>query len=169
MDNKLGLGGSCYWCTEAIFRSLIGVEKVEQGWINSFENNEWFSEGVCLAFDKNIITLADLVEIHLFSHSSTSNHLKRDKYRSAIYCNSIEQQTEVKGVLSVLQKQFEQPIITQALLLNEFKLSSEHYQDYFYTAPDRPFCQNIIAPKLLNLMERFKNKVNTPLLNKALK
>ncbi|MCF6442505.1 peptide-methionine (S)-S-oxide reductase [Pseudoalteromonas luteoviolacea] len=169
MENKLGLGGSCYWCTEAIFRSLIGVEKVEQGWINSFENNEWFSEGVYLAFDKNIITLADLVEIHLFSHSSASNHSKRDKYRSAIYCQSTEQQTEVKGVLSVLQKQFEQPIVTQALLLNEFKLSPEHYQDYFYTAPNRPFCQNIIAPKLRNLMEKFKSKVKEEQVNKALK
>ncbi|KID57007.1 hypothetical protein JF50_14165 [Pseudoalteromonas luteoviolacea] len=168
MNNKLGLGGSCYWCTEAIFRSIIGVQTVEQGWLNSFEDHISFSEGIFLEFDPHIITLNELVEIHLLTHSSTSNHSRRDKYRSAVYCQTIEHQKEVEGIIATLQGEFDQPIITRALLINEFKLSPEHYQDYFYTAPKRPFCQKIIVPKLVKLMEEFKSKVNFKQVNKAI-
>ncbi|AOT08281.1 peptide-methionine (S)-S-oxide reductase [Pseudoalteromonas luteoviolacea] len=169
MRNKLGLGGSCYWCTEAIFSSIIGVETVEQGWLNSFDDYSSFSEGILLEYDPDTITLRDLIEIHLLTHSSTSNHSRRDKYRSAVYCQNIEQQKEVMNVISTLQGDFEQPIITLTLLINEFNLSPEHYQDYFYTAPERPFCQNIIVPKLVKLMKKFKNKVNSEKVNKAIK
>lgn len=79
MESKIGLGGSCHWCTEAIFQSLIGVLKVEQGWISSEKGNTSFSEAVIVYFDDSIMSLNTLIEIHLYTHSCTSNHSMREK------------------------------------------------------------------------------------------
>ena len=71
---KIGIGGSCHWCTEAIFQSLIGVEEVLQGWIHSDGEATTFSEAVVITFDTNLITLEALIEIHLHTHSCTAMH-----------------------------------------------------------------------------------------------
>ena len=82
---KIAFGGGCHWCTEAVFQSLKGVEKVEQGFITSYDQNNTFSEAVIVDFNTEKIDLKTLVEIHLHTHKSTSNHSMRKKYRSAIY------------------------------------------------------------------------------------
>lgn len=69
---KIGLGGSCHWCTEAIFRSLKGVSTVEQGWIASDGENTTLSEAVIVNFSPNEITLETLIAIHLHTHSCIS-------------------------------------------------------------------------------------------------
>ena len=81
----IGFGGSCHWCTEAIFQSLIGVETVQQGWISSKPPNETLSEAVLVSFNPNQISIEILIEVHLLTHSCTSEHSMRGKYRSAVY------------------------------------------------------------------------------------
>jgi peptide-methionine (S)-S-oxide reductase len=73
----VGLGGGCHWCTEGVFTSLIGITKVDQGWIAS--NSEHFSlyEAIEVYFDPAVISLSDLIEIHLHTHASSSNHSMR--------------------------------------------------------------------------------------------
>ena len=83
--SKIGFGGGCHWCTEAVFQSLIGVEKVEQGFVASFNLHNELSEAVIVHFNHKRISLQTLIEIHLLTHSSTSDHAMRKKYRSAIY------------------------------------------------------------------------------------
>ena len=83
--SKVGLGGGCHWCTEGIFESLIGIKAVKQGWIASIDNNAELSEAIEVSFDPSMISLQTLIEIHLHTHASTSNHTMRQKYRSAIY------------------------------------------------------------------------------------
>ena len=83
--SKIGFGGGCHWCTEAIFQSLIGVENVQQGWIASNGDNSSFSEAVIVEYNATIIPIEVLIEIHLHTHKSTSSHSMRKKYRSAIY------------------------------------------------------------------------------------
>ena len=85
---KIAFGGGCHWCTEAVFQALKGVEQVDQGWVSSIHKNAAFSEAVIIAFDERKIDLETLIEIHLITHKSTSNHSMRNKYRSAIYCFS---------------------------------------------------------------------------------
>lgn len=87
---KIGFGGGCHWCTEAVFQNLKGVNHVAQGWIASDENNTAFSEAVVVEFNPPKINLKTLIEIHLATHKSTSNHSMRKKYRSAIYVFSKE-------------------------------------------------------------------------------
>ena len=95
---KIALGGGCHWCTEAVFQSLKGVVSVEQGYIASLVKHSAFSEGVIVHFNANIISLKTLIEIHLYTHKSTSNHSMREKYRSAIYVFSKSQNDKVEVV-----------------------------------------------------------------------
>lgn len=157
---KLGLGGSCHWCTEAIFLSLNGVLRVEQGWLSSFEEQDWLSEGIIVHFVSELISLKDLVEIHLYTHSSTSKHSMRDKYRSAVYGFSDEQTKQAEDVIQGLQLEFENKIVTKAYLLNSFEESRDKIQNYYYKNPQKLFCRNIINPKLKLLLKKYKHKVN---------
>lgn len=157
--NKIGLGGSCHWCTEAIFQSLIGVSKVEQGWISAATPDETPSEAVIVYFDPDIIDQTTLIKIHLHTHSCTSTHSMRRKYRSAVYCFSENQLQQAKGELSHLQQDFEEEVITQVLRFQSFRLNQEGYLNYYLKNPEKPFCQTYINPKLKILLERFTNYV----------
>jgi len=156
--NKIGLGGSCHWCTEAIFQSLKGVLEVQQGWISSIEYPS-FSEAVIVIFDECEINLNVLIEIHLRTHSATSSHSMREKYRSAVYCFSEDQTKICTEIIASLQDQFDKTIITKALLFDSFKLNTENYLDYYRKNPEKPFCRNVIDPKLTKLRNQFSTYV----------
>ncbi|WP_121812290.1 peptide-methionine (S)-S-oxide reductase [Mucilaginibacter kameinonensis] len=157
---KIGFGGSCHWCTEAIFRSLKGVSSVDQGWIASDAENTTPSEAVIVHFDQQQISLETLVAIHLHTHSCTAEHTMRGKYRSAVYTFNDAQLNAATAAIKALQTEFEQPVITKALPFQTFKLNSENYLDYYYKDPSKPFCQNIVNPKLKALLIRFKNQID---------
>jgi len=156
---KIGFGGSCHWCMEAVFQAVKGVSKVEQGWIASEGIATDFSEGVLVHFDTEIISLVNLIEIHLHTHSCTANHPMRQKYRSAIYTYSKEQEVQANKILVVLQKGFDQPIVTSVLPFHQFKENQETYLDYYKKNPEKPFCQRYIEPKLRKLKTQFTEVV----------
>ncbi|SMG12585.1 peptide-methionine (S)-S-oxide reductase [Marivirga sericea] len=156
---KVGFGGGCHWCTEAIFQSLIGVEKVEQGWIASAVPNDNFSEAVIVHFFPDEIELSILINIHLHTHSCTELHSMRSKYRSAVYAFSEKQEQEIKNILSDLQQEFEERIITEVLAFKDFKRNQENYLNYYYSNPEKPFCKNYISPKLKKLTDKFSRNV----------
>lgn len=148
---QLGLGGGCHWCTEAIFSSLIGIHKVRQGWLASESPAANLSEGVLLEIDLNIISLKDIIEIHLDTHSSQSNHSMRDKYRSAIYYKN---ESDKDSILNIILALNNNKIVTQVIPMVRFKeQTNENYKDYFYKQPDKPFCTNYIQPKLKQLLK----------------
>jgi len=155
MVEKIGLGGGCHWCTEAIFQSLKGVSEVAQGWISAKESKA-FSEAVIVHFDPLVIPLKVLVEIHLRTHSATSTHPMRKKYRSAVYAFSNEQTIRCQAILDELQKHFDQPLITKVLHFDAFQLNSEDYLHYYKKNPEKPFCKKYINPKLSLLRSNFK-------------
>jgi peptide-methionine (S)-S-oxide reductase len=162
---KIGFGGSCHWCTEAIFRSLKGVNGVEQGWISSNSENATPSEAVIVEFNASVISLQTLIAIHLHTHSSTSSHEMRGKYRSAIYtCEEAQLRTAMQAIQN-LQKDFDEPIVTKVLPFQTFKLNEENYLNYYYKDPSKPFCQNIVLPKLKELIRRFPDKIDPNILS----
>jgi peptide-methionine (S)-S-oxide reductase len=164
--HKIALGGGCHWCTEAVFQSLKGVEKVEQGYVASIEAYQSFSEAVIVHFNPEIIPPNVLIEIHLHTHNSTVNHSMRFKYRSAIYTFSETQKRESETILKRLQSDFNFGLITMILPFSEFKSSKEGFQNYYFKNPEKPFCETFINPKLRLLLRKFSaysnhNKLRT--------
>ncbi len=160
MLTNIGLGGGCHWCTEAVFQSLIGVEKVDQGWVNSYNGNYAFSEAVVVTFNSEDISLKTLIEIHLHTHKSTVAHSFREKYRSAIYAFSETQLEQSNSILLSLQSDFSNKIITKVIPFSSFKASREEIQNYYLKNPRKPFCEKYINPKLDLLLYRFTNIVD---------
>ena len=163
----IGLGGGCHWCTEGVFKSLLGVENVNQGWIASAEDSESYSEAIEVRFNESIITLHDLINIHLHTHAATSNHSMRQKYRSAIYVYDEKQHQPAMESLSKLSLSFDKPVITQVYRFADFRQNKTELLNYFYTSPTRPFCKTYIHPKLKILLSEFKRHVDTEKLTKA--
>lgn len=154
--HKIGLGGGCHWCTEAVFQSLNGVTNVEQGYIASLQPHESLSEAVIVHYDPESIPLEDLIHIHLHTHKSTSPHSFRTKYRSAIYYFEDTNSDLILSILSNLQNEFELPLVTLVLPFASFVASREQIQNYYQKGPDRPFCKQYIHPKLQLLRDTYK-------------
>ena len=154
MIQKIGFGGGCHWCTEAYFQSLIGVEKVEQGWISSDFPNESFSEAVIVHYNSNAIPLNILIAIHLHTHAATKKHSLREKYRSAVYAFD-ENTNDIQQMIDYNQSDFEQPIITQAIIFKSFRLNSETQQNYYIKNKEGVFCERYISPKLSKIEIEF--------------
>jgi len=160
---KIAFGGGCHWCTEAIFQSLTGVSKVEQGWVSStLPHASTPSEAVIVHYDEKKISLDTLTEIHLHTHNATSNHTFRTKYRSAVYTFSKPQQLEAQTILNEKQKLFEKSLVTKVYPFGDFRLNDEQYLDYYKSNPEKPFCQVRIEPKLRVLLERYGEYVKSP-------
>ncbi len=157
---KVGFGGGCHWCTEAVFDSLKGVSGVLQGWISStLEGAGNFSEAVIVRYDETKIPLDILVEIHLRTHKSTSNHSMRSKYRSAIYTFDDAQKATVEAILVQKQALFEKQIVTGVYPFKNFKSNKEAYLQYYRKHKGRAFCNNYIDPKLRLLFEMYGDYV----------
>ena len=155
MSQRIGFGGGCHWCTEAVFQALRGVQQVEQGFIQSLPPDDAYSEAVLVSFDPDVIQLADLIEVHLRSHASTSQHTMRGKYRSAIYVFSPNQDREANAILTHLQQDFEAPIVTRVFPYAGFKASQERFRNYFKRNSEKPFSKNYIDPKIDKLRANY--------------
>ncbi|MGV3458973.1 MAG: peptide-methionine (S)-S-oxide reductase [Flavobacterium sp.] len=161
MIKRIGLGGGCHWCTEAVFASLRGVISVQQGWIASIGENDAYSEAVIVEYDSGCIPLKTLIAVHLCTHSATSQHSMRTKYRSAVYYFEEAEIAEINSAMQELQPEFDKPLITQVLQFWGFMENIEEQLNYYYTDPGRPFCETYINPKLKLLLEKFRDVANT--------
>lgn len=153
--HQIGLGGGCHWCTEAVFAALRGVIRVEQGFIAADAPDDNLSEAVLLTFHPDTIPLGSLIEIHLRTHASTSNHAMRSKYRSAVYVMDEFQAEAARRLLIELQPGFGAPLVTRILPFRTFKASEERFQRYSEKNAGGPFCTTYIDPKLALLRKQF--------------
>ena len=156
---KIALGGGCHWCTEAVFQSLKGVSKVEQGFVASIEKNSSFSEAVIVHFNSDVIKLKTLIEVHFHTHKSTVAHSMRKKYRYAIYYFSTKQKIDAELILNTFQIEFENKLITSVFPFSEFKASREAIQNYYLKNPKKPFCERFINPKLKLIQAKFSDNI----------
>lgn len=153
--DRIGLGGGCFWCTEAVFQNIRGVSQVAQGFIRSESPDDSYSEAVIVEFSADEIQLSDLIEVHLRTHASTSEHTMRKKYRSAVYIFSPQQEESVSHILQQLQVDFDQTLITRVLPFSGFRHSDKRYQSYYRNNRGNPFCQRYIDPKLDQLRHNY--------------
>ncbi|KZS42595.1 methionine sulfoxide reductase A [Aquimarina aggregata] len=169
------LAGGCFWCTEAVFQHVEGVEEVISGYTGGNIKNPAYreittgrtghAEAIKLIFDPAIITFKELLEIFFTTHDPTTlNQQGADKgtqYRSAIFYTNEIQQTTANTVIETLNNQnvFESQIVTQVTELGPFYKAEEYHQNYYNQNSSQGYCQFVINPKLSKLQEKFKTKL----------
>ena len=170
------LAGGCFWCLDAVFRGLKGVEQVVSGYAGGTVPNPSY-EAVCtgrtghaevvqVTFDSGFLSYRDLVEVFFGIHDPTTlNRQGADagtQYRSAIYYHSPEQEHTAREVIAALERDqvFDAPIVTEVAPASEFYPAEEYHQDYFRRNPGQGYCRAVIAPKVAKFrkehLERLK-------------
>jgi peptide-methionine (S)-S-oxide reductase len=170
---KIVLAGGCFWCTEAVFKSLRGVLSVMPGYTGGSTQNPTYEE-VCtgktghaevieINYDPSIVSLDDLLTVFFATHNPTTlNRQGADigtQYRSGIFYTTKEQKEKAEGFIKELNKDGE-PIVTELKPLKEFYPAEEYHQDYYRKNSSAPYCQVVINPKLKKLRERFQKLLN---------
>jgi peptide-methionine (S)-S-oxide reductase len=169
------LGGGCFWCLEAVFDQVKGVESVESGYMGGGRPNPTY-EAVCggntghaeviqITFNPGIITYRELLEIFFGIHDPTTlNRQGNDagtQYRSAIFTHSSEQDATAHEVIRTLMeaKLFDDPIVTQVEPASPFYVAEDYHQEYFVQNPSQPYCAYLINPKVAKFRQRFSDKL----------
>ena len=170
------LGGGCFWCLEAVYQELRGVEKVESGYSGGDVPNPTYrqvcsettghAEVVQVTFDPDEVSYRDILEVYFTIHDPTTlNRQGADvgtQYRSVIFYHTEEQKRVAEEVISDLETEgiWNSPIVTEVVPLDEFYVAEDYHQDYFRNNGFQPYCQVIIAPKVAKFrkqhLERLK-------------
>lgn len=168
-------GGGCFWCTEAVFLELRGVEKVESGYAGGEIANPSY-EAVCtgrtghaeviqITFDPATISFRDLLEVFFATHDPTTlNRQGADvgtQYRSAIFYHSPEQQAAAEAMIAERNASgdFAPPIVTQVVPYANYYPAEDYHQNYYAEHPTQSYCSAVIPPKLAKLRQKFAAKL----------
>lgn len=163
-------GGGCFWCTEAIFSDIKGVEKVESGYSGgellnpSYEqvctDETGHAEVVKITFDESVVSYADLLRIFFSTHDPTTlNRQGNDagrQYRSVVFYNNEEQKKTAEEIMKEItdSKIWDRPIVTELRPAMPFYKAEEYHQDYFKRNTYQPYCQVVIAPKVAKFRKK---------------
>jgi peptide-methionine (S)-S-oxide reductase len=168
-------GSGCFWCTEAIFQNVDGIEKVESGYMGGQVKNPTYKE-VCsgltghaevlqVTFNPDEVTYDELLEIFWKTHDPTTlNSQGNDvgtQYRSAIFYHSDEQKKLAEGYKEQLTaaEVFDQPIVTEITPASVFYKAEDYHQNYYNLNGDAPYCAFVIRPKVEKFKKVFKEKL----------
>ncbi len=158
-------GTGCFWCTEAVFETLKGVQSVDVGYMGGTTPNPTYKD-VCtgrtghaevarITYDPGAISYEDLLDVFWKVHDPTSlNRQGADagtQYRSAIFYDSDAQKAAAEKAIRKLQEAYSAPIVTEVTPATTFYGAEDYHQDYFKNNPNAPYCRMIIAPKLKKL------------------
>lgn len=165
------VGGGCFWCIEAVFSPLKGIEKLVSGYAGGAVPNPTYkqvctgstghAEVVQITYDPSIITYEDILEIFFAMHDPTTlNRQGADKgtqYRSTIMYHDASQQAIATSVIDRLtaDQTFGDPIVTEVVPLDIFYPAEDYHQDYFANNSYQPYCMAVIAPKVLKLRQKY--------------
>ena len=166
--------GGCFWCTEAVFRDVIGVSAVESGYLGGTIANPTYkqvcsgttghAEAIRIAFDADVISYAELLDIFMATHDPTQlNRQGNDigtQYRSAIFPLDAEQQAEAEAAILRAQEERAQPVVTTIEGPATWYPAEDYHQEYWEGEGQRnPYCLAVIPPKLQKLRKSFAAKV----------
>lgn len=164
------VASGCFWCIEAVFDDIVGVDSVESGYIGGHVINPTYrqvcgadtghAEAVRIRFDPDVITYAELLDIFFAVHDPTQlNRQGNDvgpQYRSAIFPNSPEQEREARAAITRAQKDWDQPIVTTIEPDGPWYVAEDYHQEYFAREGDsNPYCQVVVAPKLAKFRKSY--------------
>jgi len=165
----------CFWCTEAVFNKIEGVERVVSGYTGGFIKNPAYrevcngttghAEGIKIIFDDSKVSYSTLLEIFFATHDPTTlNRQGNDvgtQYRSEIFYIDENQKTEAESFIKLLEKEqvFGNPIVTEINKFEVFYEAENDHQDYYDNNKQQGYCQFIINPKLKKLEKHYKDKL----------
>lgn len=161
--------GGCFWCLEAVFQNLRGIESVTSGYMGgSLEQPTYrqvcngdtgHAEVVQIRFDPAIIDYTTLLEVFFALHDPTTlNRQGNDvgtQYRSAIFCHSAEQTACARATLAAQTKLWSTPLVTEITAATTFWPAESFHNDYYRLNPDQAYCAAIIAPKVKKILHHF--------------
>jgi peptide-methionine (S)-S-oxide reductase len=167
---KATFAAGCFWCVEAVFKKIRGVEKVVSGYSGGEEKDPSYrevstgktehAEAVQITFDLEKIDYKNLVYIFFRTHDPTQVDGQGadvgHQYRSVIFYHSEEQERKAKKGLEKAQKLYSSPIVTQIAPFNSFFEAEEYHQNYYDRNKDARYCKVVIDPKIKKLQKSFK-------------
>jgi peptide-methionine (S)-S-oxide reductase len=169
------LGGGCFWCLEAAFQCLKGVEAVVSGYAGGtvayplYEQvcmgTTGHAEVVQITFDPSVISFKDILSVFWCIHNPTTRnrqgHDSGTQYRSIIFCHSEEQRIAAESSLREAEASgaWTGPIVTEIVPFTAFYKADGRHQDYFHSHPEEAYCQVVIEPKIAKLRKTFQDKL----------
>jgi peptide-methionine (S)-S-oxide reductase len=164
------LGSGCFWCSEAIYSDLEGVQSAVSGYSGGTVANPTYeqvcagttghAEVVQVTFDPKVISYEEILRVFFHTHDPTTpNRQGADAgthYRSVIFYHSEAQKAAAMKVKAESQKDWEKPIVTQVVPFVSFYKAEGYHQDYFANNPSNPYCQVVINPKLKKFEKQFE-------------
>jgi len=172
---KATLGGGCFWCLEAVYQEVEGVESVVSGYAGGHVPNPSYrqvcngttghAEVVQLTYDPDVISYRTLLEIFFTIHNPTTKDREGadvgPQYRSIILPHDDEQRAVAESVIDDLEAEnvFEDPIVTEVDLLDTFYPAEDDHQNYYRDNPSQPYCQSVISPKVTKLRQKHADKL----------
>lgn len=170
------LGGGCFWCTEAVFQEVKGVEQVVSGYSGGDVPGRPTYREICsgltghaevvqITFDADIISYKDILIIFMTTHDPTTlNRQGADRgtqYRSVIFYHNDEQKEIAETVCKELAPYFKDPIVTEISALETFYEAENEHQDFYRSNPNQGYCNYVITPKLMKLRKLHADKLKT--------
>ena len=174
MSATATLAGGCFWCKEAVYKNLKGVEAVESGYIGGARPDPTYeevcsgqtghAEAIRITYDPDVISYGDLLDIFFATHNPTTlNRQGNDvgtQYRSAIFPHDEAQEDEAESAIARAQNDHEQPIVTTIEPMATWYPAEDYHQNYWARVGDRnPYCMAVIPPKLQKLRKGFAERL----------
>jgi peptide-methionine (S)-S-oxide reductase len=172
---KATLGGGCFWCLEAVYQEVNGVEEVVSGYAGGdvadpsyrqvCSGTTGHAEVVQLTYDSDVISYRTLLEIFFTIHDPTTKDREGadvgPQYRSIILHHDAEQRETAESIIEELESNgvFGDPIVTEVEPLTAFYLAEEKHQNYYKDNPSLPYCQSVITPKVTKLRQKHADKL----------
>jgi peptide-methionine (S)-S-oxide reductase len=167
------LGGGCFWCTEAVYQELKGVQQVESGYTGGTVVNPSYeqvcsgttghAEVVRVTFDPDVVSYREILEIFFTIHDPTTlNRQGNDvgtQYRSVIYYHSPEQQEVARHVIAEMANVWDAPIVTELSPAEQYYKAEGYHQNYFRQNPLQGYCAYIVAPKVAKFRKTYADKL----------
>ncbi|WP_394750299.1 peptide-methionine (S)-S-oxide reductase MsrA [Spongiimicrobium salis] len=168
------LGGGCFWCVEAVFQEIKGVEKIVSGYTGGNAPGRPTYREVCsgltghaeviqVSFDESLISYKDILNVFMTSHDPTTlNRQGADRgtqYRSVIYYHDEIQQEVALEVAQEMTSYYENPIVTEISPLGVFYEAEDYHQDYYRNNQSQGYCSAVITPKLVKLRKMHADKL----------
>ncbi|MBA4183552.1 MAG: peptide-methionine (S)-S-oxide reductase MsrA [Acidobacteria bacterium] len=169
------LGAGCFWCVEAVFDDLKGVESVESGYSGGHTENPTYQQ-VCsettghaevaqINFDPNEISFKEILQVFFAVHDPTTlNRQGNDvgsSYRSAIFYHDDNQKRIAEEVIKQVEAEgvYDNPIVTEVAPFDKFYMAENYHQEYFANNPNQPYCAAVVAPKVAKFRKKFVDRL----------